>query len=168
MFVCAVMMLAGPSAAAASDSVAINDLIENSIGYDGQDVSMQGEAIGEVLERGGYAWVNVSDGGNAIGLWMTLEDADKIEYFGDYKNSGDVIHVTGVFSRNCPQHGGDIDIHCAKVEIITSGHPVSETIHSAKITAAIILAVVSAAAIVYFFTRRNKQQQNEENDGNEH
>lgn len=154
--VLSVFLLTGTTASAA-ETISINDLIENSMENDGQTVTIKGEAIGEVLERGDHAWVNVSDGGNAIGIWMTIEEANKIEYFGDYKNIGDTIMVTGIFSRNCPEHGGDIDIHCNELLIISSGNPVHEPIASDKIAVAAGLTVMAVAALIYYFKKLKKR-----------
>jgi hypothetical protein len=148
------------SSAAAANAIPINDLIENSVEYDGQEITIEGEAIGEVLERDGYAWVNINDGGNAIGIWMTLDDAEKIKFFGDYKNRGDVIRVTGVFSRDCSQHGGDIDIHCSRFETVSAGNYIGEDIETAKVFACGILVVLSALALFYYFKKLKRKQGN--------
>lgn len=81
----------------AEETIGINDLINNAETYDKQTVVVEGEAIGEVLERGDYAWVNINDGTNAIGIWMTETEAKTIETFGDYKHIGDTLKITGVF-----------------------------------------------------------------------
>ena len=152
----AVLLIVGSSAAAAS-AVPINDLIENSLEYDGQTVTVQGEAIGEVLEREEYAWVNISDGGNAIGVWMTLENAVKIEYFGDYKNIGDTLRITGVFSRDCAEHGGEVDIHCNTLELLSPGHHVAETVAPIKILITFVLAALAGTAVIVTFVLRKKR-----------
>lgn len=136
--------------ARAADRLTINALIEHSMNYDGQEVMIQGEAIGEVLERGQYAWVNLNDGGNAIGIWMPLEDAKKIAYFGDYKNIGDTIRITGTFSRNCLAHGGDVDIHSSTIEFVAAGHPVAEVISPAKILSALILVLLAIVELIVY------------------
>jgi hypothetical protein len=142
----------------AAGTISINDLIENSIEYDSQTVTVEGEAIGEALERDGHAWVNINDGGNAIGIWMTLDDAGKIQNFGDYKNKGDIIRITGVFSRNCPQHGGDIDIHCRIFETVTVGQHISENVSFTKSVIAICFFILAALALVYYFKRLKRKK----------
>lgn len=148
------------SSTAAAEAIPVNDLIENSMVYDGQEVTVEGESIGEALERYGYAWVNLNDGGNAIGIWMTLDEAEKIHYFGDYKNNGDIIKVTGVFSRNCSQHGGDIDIHCNKLETVSSGQYVAEAINITKVFVSSILAALAALALIYYLKKLKRKQDN--------
>lgn len=36
-------------------------LINNAFKYDGKVVEFQGEAIGEIMKRGDFAWVNIHD-----------------------------------------------------------------------------------------------------------
>lgn len=145
------------SAAAKDDVTAINDLVSNTKTYDQQLVTVEGEAIGEVLERGEYSWVNMSDGTNAIGIWMRTSDADTIKYFGDYKHIGDTVQITGVFSRDCAEHGGDVDIHCSSFEIVRNGHTVNNGVSSTKVIAAAILAC-AALLIAYFYRKAAKKQ----------
>lgn len=125
--------------ASAADSFTVNELIENTYKYDGRMVVLEGEAIGEVLERGEYSWINVSDGSNAIGFWLETTEAGKIAFFGDYKHIGDTVRITGTFSRNCPEHGGDVDIHCKTLEIVKKGIVVEERIDLQKIVVGGIL-----------------------------
>lgn len=149
------------TAAAKDDVIAINTLVENTSTYDGQVVTVEGEAIGEVLERGEYSWVNISDGTNAIGIWIKTSDADSLEYFGDYKHIGDNIRVTGVFSRDCTEHGGDVDIHCSSFENMKSGHSVNDTVSSTKI---IVAAILASAALLIAYIYRKTVKKRKSND----
>ena len=133
------------------ETISINQLIENAKVMDGKTVVVQGEAIGEVLERGNNAWVNINDGTNAIGIWLKLEDANKIKVFGDYLNIGDKVKVTGVFNRACVEHGGDMDIHATSIEVVENGYPVKEKVPSQKIAIGIILVVVTLMVTGFYF-----------------
>lgn len=134
----------------------IDQLIENSKELDGTEVTVQGEAIGEVLERGQYAWININDGSNAIGIWMNLDDAKRVGTFGDYKHTGDIIKITGVFYKDCAQHGGDVDIHSGSMVIVKKGFEVKSNIPSAKIISALILGAI-AAIFLYLYTVKLKK-----------
>ena len=137
----------------AADAIAINTLIEKSQAFDGQTVTVEGEALGEAMLRGEYAWINISDNTNAIGVWLKASDAQKISVFGDYRHKGDTVKITGIFSRNCAEHGGDVDIHNQAMEIIEKGTNVPETITQTKINAAsalFLFALLSA----YIYWRR--------------
>ncbi|NCB73595.1 MAG: DNA-binding protein [Clostridia bacterium] len=145
------------SAAAKEEVITINDLVNDTLGYNGQTVTVEGEAIGEALERGEYSWVNISDGTNAIGIWMTKADEDTIKYYGDFKNLGDTVKVTGVFSRDCSEHGGDVDIHCSSLTIVKSGHSVISAVSQKKLIVAAVLAFF-AALLAFFYRRESKKR----------
>jgi len=125
------------------ESLNLNQLIENAKLTDGQTVIITGEAIGEVLERGNHAWVNINDGTNAMGVWLKLDDAKKIRFFGDYLNVGDKVKVTGIFNKACVEHGGEMDIHAISMEVVEVGYPVNEKVSFRKILIAIILVSVT-------------------------
>ena len=116
-------MLVSTTFVHASDSkVSIYDLIENAKEYDGKEVVLEGEVIGDILNRGEYVWVNISDGNNsAIGIYMSKELSSVIQTAGNYKTSGDRIRVVGTFQRACKDHGGDLDIHASSVELVSQG-----------------------------------------------
>jgi hypothetical protein len=129
----------------------INDLIENGRYYDKKTVAVQGEAIGEILEREDYAWVNINDKTNALGIWMPLKEAQKIQYFGDYKHKGDIVRITGTFHRACEEHGGDMDIHASTVEIVSRGNIVERRIASNKVMMSVILTLLTLIVSAIYF-----------------
>uniref|UniRef100_A0A7C5Z115 DNA-binding protein n=1 Tax=Caldicellulosiruptor owensensis TaxID=55205 RepID=A0A7C5Z115_9FIRM len=129
-------------------------LLNNSFKYDGKTVEFQGEAIGEVMKRGKYAWVNIHDGQNAIGVFMKYEDAKKIKYLGRYRVKGDTILVKGTFFRSCKVHSGETDIHALDVQILERGYKLQEKIDMKKALFAIML--FSAGSILIWFVFKNK------------
>ena len=107
---------------ASQQEVSINDLIENAKEYDGKEVVLEGEVIGDILDRGEDVWVNISDGNNsAIGIYMSKELSAVITTTGNYKTSGDRIRIAGIFQRACKDHGGDLDVHGSSVELVSKG-----------------------------------------------
>lgn len=134
--------LAVPSARA---QIASTDLIERAREWDGKTVEYRGEAVGDVMKRGEFAWVNLHDGANALGVWCPCRFAERIKILGDFRHSGDMVLVTGIFHRACPEHGGDLDIHAISLEKAAAGgvrvHPVSRE----KIFAAAGLGILAAA-----------------------
>ncbi len=133
----------------AEDVTVINDLIENAKKLNGQEVTVQGEAIGEVMNRGDYSWVNINDGTNAIGIWLSKSDAEKIKYYGNYKNKGDTVNITGIFNRACKEHGGEADVHSNSIEIVENGHNVKEQLSSQKIITAIVLTLITLLSLLF-------------------
>lgn len=135
----------------AQSTVSLNDLVENGKSFDGKAVVVQGEALGEALERGAYSWVNISDPTNVMGIWMKNDDAKKIAIFGDYKHKGDILKISGVFHRACKEHGGDMDIHSTTVEVVESGHQITEEVRSQKMFAGIVLTLIALLITILYF-----------------
>lgn len=133
----------------AQQAVSSTDLIERARELDGQEVIYQGEAVGEVMRRGDFAWVNVHDGKNAIGVWISKELAGAIEYTGSFKVKGDFLEVGGKFNRACRIHGGDLDIHAVKLVRIRPGRPTSDPVVPEKKRFIIILSGVLLCLLIF-------------------
>jgi hypothetical protein len=125
----------------------INDLIEHSLTRDQQTVIIEGEVIGEVLERGDNAWINVNDGTNAIGVYLKLDQTTQLKVFGDYFNTGDQNRVIGIFERSCVEHGGEMDIHASSIQVIKAGSSIDHPISSWKFVISIILMSIALFAL---------------------
>ncbi|MDD5156076.1 MAG: DNA-binding protein [Candidatus Omnitrophica bacterium] len=108
------------------------ELISNAKLYNGKTVVYEGEVIGDVMVRGDYAWVNLNDGFNAIGIWCPKSLTTDIIYKGSYKYRGDRLEVTGVFWRSCPEHGGDLDIHAQAIRKTGTGCALTERLDVSK------------------------------------
>jgi hypothetical protein len=119
--------------------VSSTDLINNAKQYDGKIVDYRGEVIGDIMIRGQYAWININDGQNAIGIWGPKALIKDIAYKGSYGFKGDVIEITGMFNRSCPEHGGDLDIHAQTIRKATGGRQIFENLDFNKIKIAFIL-----------------------------
>lgn len=111
---------------AAAGDVGSADLIDNAALYDGKTVSYEGEVVGDILYRGDYAWLGISDGENTVSVYLPADEAKKIAYVGGYRIVGDTVQINGVFHRACTEHGGDLDIHANTVQIVQSGHTVED------------------------------------------
>lgn len=122
-----------------AQTVSSTELINHAKELDGKTVVYQGEVIGDLMRRGKFAWANIHDGQNAIGIWIASELTNVIAYTGDYKTKGDIVEIKGIFNRACPEHGADLDIHAKELRIIDSGYLKRETIDPLKRNAAFIL-----------------------------
>jgi len=133
----------------AEDAVSSTELINNAKQYDGKRVIYKGEIIGDIMVRKGFAWINVNDGTNAIGVWSNKDLVKDILYTGSYKFRGDIIEVKGIFHRACLEHGGDLDIHAETFDRIESGAILKENLDICKgKIALILLGVLGVAAIL--------------------
>ena len=123
--------------------ISSTELINEAKRYDGKIVTYEGEIIGDVMKRGPYAWLNISDGTNAIGIWINSSLIKDIAYTGTYKSKGDKVEITGIFHRACIEHGGDLDIHAQAIRKVASGEQISYNLNLKKLKSiGILLAVV--------------------------
>lgn len=122
-----------------SQSLSSSELIKNAKEYDGKLIAYSGEVIGEVMLRGEFAWVNINDGQNALGVWMSVALAQEIKFTGNYKSRGDNLEITGVFHRACLEHGGDLDIHAQSLRKLGNGRIVQEKLNLDKVSLSLIL-----------------------------
>jgi len=129
-------------------------LINNAAKFDGNEIEFQGEAIGEIMKRGNFAWLNVYDGQNAIGIYMPYSEAKKIKVLGKYLVKGDILKIEGTFNRACKIHGGDMDIHAKKVEVIKKGYKIYKPISILKAVLGIGLFMVGSFLMWYVFRNR--------------
>ena len=130
--------------------VSSTELINSAKQYDGKTVVYAGEIIGDIMARGDYAWINVNDGKNAIGIWVGKDLVKEITYTGSYKFKGDVVEVNGVFHRACIQHGGDLDIHAQSLTKIIPGQPTPEIPNFKK--GNIVILLLGALVVIWILT----------------
>ncbi len=107
----------------------VQTLVENGTYYDGRSVVIQGEVIGDVLQRGMNAWLNVlSQEGVAIGVLCSMNDTRGIKMVGNYKQHGDTVLVNGVFHRFYKEQGGETAIVADSVLVTAPGYLTPEKI----------------------------------------
>ena len=135
---------------ASAQPISSDELINNAKLFDGKSVAYIGEVIGDIMVRGEYAWINVNDGKNAIGVWVGKDLVKDIVYTGSYKFKGDVVEVSGVFHRACLQHGGDLDLHAQSLTKIIAGRPTQETPNFKKRN--IVILLLGALVLIWILT----------------
>lgn len=133
-----------------AQGIGSNELIKNAQQYDGKQIIYSGEVIGDVMARGEFSWVNINDGENALGVWISASLAKEISFTGSYKTRGDNLEIMGTFHRVCVEHGGDLDIHAQSLRKLSSGRVVKEKAHSDKVKVSLIL--LGAIFIIWTFT----------------
>ena len=169
------LALAVVPAVAADAPIPKNDptsgqLVEKNKVYNGKTVTFTGEAIGEVMVRGDYAWIHLNDdpymdrnveegatlGGynSGMAIWVPSELTRQIDTYGDYTHEGSIVQVSGTFNAACKEHGGDMDIHATTVSVIRAGHVVVDVVPPWKAALAVGLAAV--AALLYWIERRTR------------
>lgn len=143
------------SAKAAAQVVTSTEIIEDALTLNGKTVTYRGEVIGDILYRGDHAWINVSDGANAIGCYIPASEADKIENIGRYRIVGDTVELTGIFHRDCPEHGGDLDIHTNTIIVLKKGQEVEDRPSAGLMIAAGALVPCAIAGTILEIRKRH-------------
>ena len=128
-----------PQTAAFSQSLSSSELIKNAKEYDDKLIVYSGEVIGDVMLRGEFAWVNINDGQNALGAWVSAVLAKEIKFTGNYKSRGDSLEIVGIFHRACLEHGGDLDIHVRSLLKIANGRTIKDNLNFDKVVLSLIL-----------------------------
>ena len=150
---------AGTPAPVSPNSPSSTDLVEHPKLWDGKTVTFRGEAIGERMVRGTYAWLHLNDDGyylknveegsglhgfnSGMPVWVSAELADRIKVFGDHKHEGEVVEVRGAFNAACAQHGGDMDVHAVTLSRVLPGRHAIDQVRLWKVVVALLLAVVA-------------------------
>ncbi len=124
---------------------------------DGMPVMIQGEAIGEALMApGNMRWVNILGGGTAIGVVVDARTAESIPSFGEYRQRGATVLVSGTLQSACDEHGGDLDVHATSFRIIDDGEAREHVIDPAKPVLA-VGAIAVALALAWLYRRRRRR-----------
>lgn len=140
-----------------AESISSTELIQNAAQYDNKIVAYEGELIGSELRRGDFAWLNLHDGQNAIGVWATGSQIKDIRYGGNYKMRGDWVRVRGIFHRACVEHGGALDIHADDVVVVRQGGAVSEALDQRKIFLMVFLLGVLACLLIIRILQKRRR-----------
>jgi len=151
----------GGATGASVPAVPFLSLLEGAASFDGTRVVFLGEAVGQAMERGAMTWVNVTDSGGAIGVWMSAEAAASIRTLGSYSSRGDELRVTGTFHRACGEHGGDMDIHADSVVLVRTGERVSHPLDPTRLAVAAALSLAALAAILMLRARDASRREEE-------
>lgn len=131
------------------------ELINNAKNYDNKTVGYSGEVIGDIMIRGQYAWLNVNDKVNAIGIWLDRSLIKDVSLAGNYKFRGDIIEIEGIFHRSCQEHGGDLDIHAVSLRKINNGAAIKENMNHLKLN--LVIWLFGGLALVWIWNRLKRK-----------
>ncbi len=138
-----------------AQTISSSELISNAKQFDGKMIYFAGEVIGDIMVRGQYAWINVNDSKNAVGIWLDKALVKDIIYTGGHDTFGDVVEISGIFNRACLDHGGDLDIHAQGIKIIKQGHGFKEAQDLNKLKVSfVLLGIIGGLWILMLLTKR--------------
>ncbi|MBP7087843.1 MAG: hypothetical protein KBB01_00950 [Candidatus Omnitrophica bacterium] len=133
--------------------ISLEELLKYPDKFDGQKLTVEGEAIGNLLKGDSGYWINISSGGQALGIFASNKEAFvNIHYWGEYSAKGDLVQIQGLFYKSCPLHHL-MDIHLEKIEIIKEGYRLTDSVSLFKIDLAILLFTICLVASTIYFIK---------------
>ena len=148
------LMLVAPCALGEAQAVTSTQLIEEASALDGQPVTFTGEVVGDIMRRGDYTWLNLSDTVNAMGVWIPTALVGDIHTAGRYAAHGDEVRIQGVFHRACKEHGGDMDIHATQITLLSPAYATPHTVQPVRLVIAALLTLVAGTLLTRFLLKR--------------
>jgi len=123
-------------------SASLEEILSKPKEYNGKNVTLEGEVVGEVLGNDQGGWINILDKGHNIGVFSSSKEIFLlIEHWGSYKEKGDIIRIEGMFYEDCPQHHTS-DIHLESFKVVKPGFRKEEIVSSDKKKIAMGLFVI--------------------------
>jgi hypothetical protein len=143
------LALQPPLAAYAEPDTTITGLVNAGQQLNGQEVTIRGEVIGDILvAESGYKWLMLRDGGATISVLVEEDEVAKVTHLGRYGQIGTQLEVTGVFEADCPEHDGLTDVHATKVVVIDEGSEVTSSFSVVELEIGALLVVVGLCLLV--------------------
>jgi hypothetical protein len=117
---------------AEAQTINLKSLIAKPGKYDGKMVSFEAEAIGDPLSGKKGIWFNVQSGEYNMGIFAKNQSTiNSINYWGSYKERGDLIRIKGIFYKNCSVHGGR-GLHLSGLDVIEKGKKIKPKVADEK------------------------------------
>jgi hypothetical protein len=145
-FFCSLITIFSPSYAR-TEIIPLNHLLQNKKEFDGHEITIKGEVIGDIMRRREGNWLNIDDNNEGIGTWVLKGSLPKIDFVGGYSSKGDIHMIKGIFNRACPVHGGETDIHAFEIKRIQVGHPITHSISLKKLNWSFVLLILTISTI---------------------
>jgi hypothetical protein len=135
--------------------------------FDGLTITYAGEAIGDLLERDGGAWLQVNDDAYALevgplarhddhrgvntGLSVWLPDGlhEQVSGVGRPDRRGDVLLLEGTLLRTDPADGGGTTLRAERLEVLAPSVELEEPFHPVQAAVALVMGVGTVVALIW-------------------
>lgn len=132
-----------PTAALAAVETTVQELVQKSAEFNGLEVSVRGELVGDYgLRSDGWMWAQLNgdpyvnaplrEGGSAsggntgIGIRMPVELADDLDPPGRYRNRGPVVLVVGIWKYHDIERQGESYLQVESFTVTEPGRPLKQ------------------------------------------
>ena len=141
----------------------IGDLAQADSYYNNQTVQVVGEAVGDAIRSGldgRHRWITLSAEGDSstISVYMTSEQAAKVDTFGRYGAQGTALQVRGTFHLVCPDHDGISDLHAEVVTVVSRGEETPDEFDAHASVPGIAAVAVGLVMLGVFYWLRERQR----------
>lgn len=133
--------------------------------FDKQTVQVVGEAVGDsIAVEGdpGHRWITLmsddADSNASISVYMTNEQADRIDTFGRYGTTGTMLQVRGTFYLVCPEHSGLTDLHASHVSVVEKGKSHPDELNVDAFVPGIVLVALGLLVTGAFYLLRERRR----------
>ncbi|MCL1797247.1 MAG: hydrolase [Eggerthellaceae bacterium] len=153
----------------ASENLVLNDTNIADLGAaedaDGNIVQIVGEAVGDKIVTGfdkEHCWILISStdkkSNAAISVYMTMEDAEKIENLGRYGIKGTSLRVKGVFHLICPEHNGIRDLHAESISVFDQGRQTKESFSKNIFIPGGVAVAIGFVLLLFYYRIRERRR----------
>ncbi len=131
--------------------------------YDGQEVQVMGEAVGEAIRVAGdddHRWVTLAspEDNASVTTYMRASDARKIDTFGKYGATGSTLKVLGTFNLVCKEHEGESDLHVASVTVVEAGSQHPDAFDPNAFVPGAVLTFIGLLLMIVVWRMRERQR----------
>lgn len=172
--VAAILLLVAAPAQAAADTVSAAKLLASPELFDGKQITVSGELIGDYgfrddgtvwaqLNDDAYALEPLRDGGTLRGANLGIGIRADAEFFvaldppGRYNRVGPVVRVTGTWRYHDPGRGGETFLDVTSLDVVRPGRPVGEDTRVLVLTIGVVLAIVAVGMLFLGVARRRSE-----------
>lgn len=129
-------------------------------------VSFTGEVVGDIMAGGsGHKWLNVLGAdGSCIGVWVDDDMAARISNVGSYSTAGTTIQVRGIYSLDCEDHQGELDVHALTIRVLDPGGAITHYADDQDITTGLQLCAVAFMLLLVFGILRWREDRRAEKE----
>ncbi len=131
--------------------------------YDGQEVQVMGEAVGEAIRVTGdedHCWVVLAapEDNASVTTYMRVSDARKIDTYGAYGSTGSVLKVRGTFNLVCKEHDGESDLHVVSVTVVEAGSVHPDAFDARDFLPGVALTLIGLVLMLIVWRLRERQR----------
>jgi hypothetical protein len=150
-------VLMTPAVASAEPNTTIVGLTNAGQQLDGQEVTIQGEVVGDILfADGDHKWLMLQDGGASISVLVDEQEVSKVTHLGRYDQVGTRLEVTGEFQVDCADHDGLTDVHAARIIVIDEGIEVESHFDAREFQIGALLIIVGLCLTILHWRLRER------------